>query len=286
LATTVAETIDGEHGEAHKEELLSALTLPNPWLARYDRYLYGVIGLAVVIFAWWLFVTLGFIDGQYLSPPQDVVKAFFGGFADGSLSSQIWPSLQRALIGFVIALVTGIGLGIVVGSFKNFGKFAEPILLFFRNLSLLALFPVFVLFLGIGEQSKIAIVAWAAFWPIFLNAVSAVAGVEKILVNAAFTLGAGRRYIFTRVVLPAAIPGIFPGIKLAATVSFTALVAAELLGGTAGLGIYIQNAELHYDTPHMYAGILTLGFIGIILNLITSAGERYLTQWQIGLTSR
>jgi NitT/TauT family transport system permease protein len=284
LATTVVETAGRDRDAA--TEPLPAIKLPNPFLARYDRVIYGFVGLTAVIFAWWLSVDLGLIDGEYLSPPQDVASAFVDGFADGTLSSQIWPSVQRALIGFAIALVSGISLGIFVGSFKVFGKLAEPILLFFRNLSLLALFPVFVLVFGIGEQSKIAIVAWAAFWPIFLNSVTAVATVETILVNAARTLGAGRFYIFTRVVLPAAIPGIFPGIRLAATVSFTALVAAELLGGIEGLGIYISNAALHYQTAQMYAGILTLGLIGIILNLITSAGERYLTRWQIGLTGR
>ncbi|MGH3581966.1 MAG: ABC transporter permease, partial [Mycobacterium sp.] len=177
-------------------------------------------------------------------------------------------------------------LGIFVGSFRIFQTLAAPILLFFRNLSLLALLPVFVVFLGIGEQSKVAIVAWACFWPIFINAVGAVGGVERLLLNSARALGAGRGYTFVHVVLPAAIPAMFPGFRLAAANAFTAIVAAELVGGAEGLGIYINNAALRYQTPQMYAGILTLGLIGIVVNGVLTGAEWRLTAWQRGLTSR
>jgi NitT/TauT family transport system permease protein len=99
-------------------------------------------------------------------------------------------------------------------------------------------------------------------------------------------LGAGRVYIFTRVVLPAAIPGIFPGIRLAAANAFTALVAAELVGGAQGIGIYINNAALRYQTPQMYAGILALGLIGILVNAVMTGIEWRVTGWQRGLTSK
>jgi len=259
---------------------------PNPWLVKYDRLLYGAIGLGLFLVLWWWVVAAGYVNDLYLSTPQDTVRAFVDGLADGSLRAEIWPSVQRAVVGFVLALVVGIGLGILVGSVKLFQKLAEPVLLFFRNLSLLALLPVFVVFFGIGEESKVAIVVWACFWPIFVNAVGAVGGVERTLLNAARTLGAGRAYIFARVVLPAAIPSIFPGIRLAASNAFTALVAAELVGGAQGIGIYINNAALRYQTPQMYAGILALGLIGILVNAVMTAAEWRLTAWQRGLTNK
>ncbi|WP_072803595.1 ABC transporter permease [Rhodococcoides yunnanense] len=267
-------------------EVITPPKAPNPWLAKYDRYLYGLIGLAGFIAVWWAVVQFGYVSDLYLSKPLDVLNAFIDGIADGTLTSEIWPSVQRALVGFASALVAGIALGILVGSVRIFQKLTEPVLLFFRNLSLLALLPVFVVFLGIGEESKIAIVFWACFWPIFVTAVGAVSNVERILLNAARTLGAGRVYIFTRVVLPAAIPGIFPGIRLAAANAFTALVAAELVGGAQGIGIYINNAALRYQTPQMYAGILTLGLIGILVNGVMTAVEWRVTGWQRGLTSK
>ncbi|MEN0138342.1 MAG: ABC transporter permease [Rhodococcus sp. (in: high G+C Gram-positive bacteria)] len=284
MATTITEPARGE--EPLLDEDLTPPRAPNPWLVKYDRLIYGIIGLAAFLVLWWWIVDSEYVSALYLSKPQDVAKAFTDGLADGTLRSEIWPSVERALTGFAIALVAGITLGIVVGSFRIFQKLAEPLLLFFRNLSLLALLPVFVVFLGIGEESKVAIVVWACFWPIFINAVGAVGGVERILLNAARTLGAGRVYIFSRVVLPAAIPAIFPGIRLAAANAFTALVAAELVGGAQGLGIYINNAALRYQTPQMYAGILTLGLIGILVNGVLTAAEWRLTAWQRGLTSK
>lgn len=259
---------------------------PNPVFAKYGRVINGTIGLTAFLVLWWLVVRTGYVDALYLATPQDTFRAFLDGLLDGTLGAEIWPSVQRALIGFSFALVVGIALGIVVGSFRIFQTLAEPILLFFRNLSLLALLPVFVVFLGIGEESKIAIVFWACFWPIFVNAVGAVGGVERLLLNSARALGAGRWYIFVHVVLPAAIPAIFPGIRLAAANAFTALVAAELVGGAHGIGIYINDAALRYQTPQMYAGILTLGFIGILVNVVLTGAEWRVTAWQRGLTSR
>ncbi|MFF2108890.1 ABC transporter permease [Rhodococcus koreensis] len=284
MATTITEPARGE--EHLLDEDLTPPKAPNPWLVKYDRLIYGIIGLSAFLVLWWWIVDSEYVSALYLSKPQDVATAFVDGLTDGTLRSEIWPSVERALTGFAIALVAGITLGIVVGSFPIFQKLAEPLLLFFRNLSLLALLPVFVVFLGIGEESKVAIVVWACFWPIFINAVGAVGGVERILLNAARTLGAGRVYIFSRVVLPAAIPAIFPGIRLAAANAFTALVAAELVGGAQGLGIYINNAALRYQTPQMYAGILTLGLIGILVNGVLTGAEWRLTAWQRGLTNK
>jgi len=257
------------------------------WAADYDKYVYGTVGVALFLFVWWFANTTGLLDPKFLTPPQNIVTALVDGFsADGKLGRQVLPSLRRGLAGFLIATVLGIFLGILVGSVRTLDKLFEPILNFFRNLSILALFPVFLLFFGIGEESKIAIVAWAAFWPIFINTTNAVKGVEKILVSAARTLGAGRVYIFTRIVLPAAFPNIFPGLRLGASHAFTALVAAEYLGATEGLGIYIRSAQEGYQIPAMYSGIVVLGIIGVTLNLVLAGIEKRVTGWQLGITSR
>jgi len=156
------------------------------WSAKYDRYLYGFLGLAFFVFLWWFANSTRLLNPKFLSPPQTVLTTLaLGVLPNGDIWPEIWPSLRRGLEGLVIALALGISGGIVVGSFTFLEKILAPILLFFRNLSILALFPVFLLFFGIGEESKIAIVAWASFWPIFINTTSAVKGVERILINAA-----------------------------------------------------------------------------------------------------
>jgi NitT/TauT family transport system permease protein len=256
-------------------------------LLKYDKYIYGLLGLACFLFMWWFANSAGVLNPKFLSPPQTVLTTLIAGILpDGDIWPEIWPSLGRGLEGFAIALTVGIFGGILVGSFTLLEKILAPILLFFRNLSILALFPVFLLFFGIGEESKIAIVAWASFWPIFISTTSAVQGVERILINAARTLGAGRTYIFAHVVLPAAFPNIFPGIRLAASYAFTALVAAEYLGATEGLGIYIRASQERFEIPSMYAGILVLGLIGVAINLVLTGVEQRVTRWQLGITNR
>jgi len=258
-----------------------------PALEKYDKYLYGSCGLSFFVFLWWFANSTGLLNPRFLSPPQTVLETLVVGvLPGGDIWPEIWPSLRRGLGGFAIALGLGISGGIVVGSFTVIEKLLAPILLFFRNLSILALFPVFLLFFGIGEQSKIAIVTWGAFWPIFITTINAVKGVERILINAARTLGAGRSYIFLNVVLPAAFPNIFPGIRLAATYAFTALVAAEYLGASEGLGIFIRASEERFEIASMYAGIVVLGLIGVSINLLLTKVEQRLTGWQLGLTSR
>jgi NitT/TauT family transport system permease protein len=256
-------------------------------LAKYDKYLYGAVGIALVVFAWWSATATGVLDPKFLTPPQTVLSKLADGLAaGGDLRQQVWPSLRRGLSGFLIGTGLGVVLGIVVGSVRVLEKAFDPVLLFFRSLSILALFPVFLLFFGIGEQSKVAIVTWAAFWPVFISTVNAVKGVEKILLNAARTLGAGRAYIFTRVVLPASVPNIFPGVRLAASYAFTALVAAEYLGATEGIGIYIRSSQESYQIAAMYSGIVVLGIIGVTLNLLLAGVEKRLTAWQLGLTNK
>jgi NitT/TauT family transport system permease protein len=255
--------------------------------AKYDTYLYGLLGFTFIVFLWWFVTCEGLLNPKFLSPPQTVLTTLvFGVLPDGDIWPEIGPSLRRGLEGFAIAAALGISAGIVVGSLTFLEKILAPILLFFRNLSILALFPVFLLFFGIGEESKIAIVAWASFWPIFITTTSAVKGVEQILINAARTLGAGRAYIFLHVVLPAAFPNIFPGIRLAAGYAFTALVAAEYLGATEGLGIYIRASQERFEIPSMYAGIIVLGLIGVAINVVLARVEERTTRWQLGITNR
>jgi len=263
---------------------------PKLWrarLAKNDKYIYGTAGVAGFLFAWWAATATGVLDPKFLTPPHTVVAELIEGLSSGGdLREQVWPSLRRGLTGFAVGTSLGVVAGVLVGSIRPLEKAFDPVLLFFRSLSILALFPVFLLFFGIGEESKVAIVTWAAFWPVFISTVNAVKGVERILINAARTLGADRAYIFTRVVLPASVPNIFPGIRLAASYSFTALVAAEYLGATEGIGIYIRSSQEGYQIPAMYSGIVVLGIIGVTLNLVLAAAEKRITAWQLGLTSK
>ncbi|HNZ92208.1 MAG TPA: ABC transporter permease [Acidovorax sp.] len=232
---------------------------------------------------WELLPRAGWVNPAFLSPPSDVVRAIAALVDNGQLWKHVTASLQRSLLGLLLAIASGVGLGLLMGAIQRFEAFVDPLLQLFRQVSAFALFPVFLLFLGIGESSKVAIIFWAAFWPVLLNTIGGVKQVDKLLVHSALSMGASRSYIFFRVVLPAASPSIFTGIRLAGAYSITALVAAEMIGAHAGLGFLTLNAQEIFQIPTMYAGILLLALLGLGLNYLLALIEAWLTGWRKGL---
>jgi NitT/TauT family transport system permease protein len=155
-----------------------------------------------------------------------------------------------------------------------------PPLELFRNTAALALLPVFVLILGIGETSKVAIVTYACFFPVLLNTISGVGNVDTQLLRSARVLGLSPVTTFRKVVFPAALPTIFTGIRIAGAAAVLVLIAAEMIGATAGLGYYINYAQNNFLIPQMYAAILTTSALGLVINYTLVAFERRLSRWR------
>ncbi|GAB3609276.1 ABC transporter permease [Humibacter ginsengiterrae] len=216
----------------------------------------------------------------FLPPLHVVLAAGWQLILSGQLQTNILASLSRAAAGFAIAIAVGVPLGLLLAWYRQLDAFLNPLLELFRNTAALALLPVFTLLLGIGETSKITMVAYAAFFPILLNTVAGVRGIDPLLVRAARTLGVGRVRLFAKVVLPAAIPTVFTGIRMGGAASILVLVAAEMVGAKAGLGFLIVNAQNSFLIPDMYAGILTIALIGLVVNGLLVAGERRFSRWR------
>lgn len=232
---------------------------------------------------WEILPRAGWVSAAFLSPPSDVLAAIVKLAQSGQLGKHVLASLQRSLAGLALAVAAGVSLGLLMGVVRRFEAFIDPLLQLFRQVSALALFPVFLLFFGIGETSKIAIIFWAAFWPVLLNTISGVQQVEKLLIHSALSMGASRGFIFFKVILPAAAPSIFTGIRLAGAYSITALVAAEMIGSHAGLGFLTLNSQEIFQIPSMYAGIVLLAVLGLALNYVLAVLEKRLTRWRSGL---
>ncbi|MEG0151247.1 MAG: ABC transporter permease [Comamonas sp.] len=238
----------------------------------------------LLFFSIWEFLPrAGIVSSAFLSPPSAVLTAIAQLIETGQLNKHIFASLQRSLAGLSLAILAGVSLGLLMGVIRRFEAFVDPLLRLFRQVSALALFPVFLLFFGIGEASKIAIIFWAAFWPVLLNTISGVKQVEKLLIHSALSMGATRGFIFFKVILPAAAPSIFTGIRLAGAYSITALVAAEMIGSHAGLGFLTLNSQEIFQIPSMYAGIVLLALLGLALNYVLALLEKRLTRWRNGL---
>jgi NitT/TauT family transport system permease protein len=238
--------------------------------------------IAVLLFfaLWEIAPRLGLVD-QVFCPPFSAVAAELGRMVgSGFLFKHLLASLQRSLIGFGLGLAIAIPLGLLIGWFKTFESYVDPLLQTFRQTSTIALFPVFIVFFGISEVSKIAIVYWGVQWAILLNTINGVKNVDPLLIKAARSMGISQLSMFRKVVLPAAVPQILTGVRLSATTSILILTAAEMMGASKGLGFLLYDSQVKYLYPRMYASIVTMSILGLAVNYTLVAVEKRLTRWK------
>ncbi|GAB3897064.1 ABC transporter permease [Kibdelosporangium lantanae] len=240
-----------------------------------------VAAIAALLVIWEVAPRLGLVDATFLPPFSTVLAAWWDLAVSGQLLDHTEASLVRSLSGFGLAVATAVPLGLVIGWYKPVATLLGPLLEVFRNTAALALLPVFVLLLGIGETSKIAIVFYACTWPVLLNTISAVRDVDPTLLRLAKAMDLGGFRLFQKVILPAAVPTVFTGIRLAGAVSILVLVAAEMVGAKAGLGYLINSAQFNFAIPRMYAGIITISAIGVLFNQLLVGLERRFTSWRV-----
>ncbi|MFE9575649.1 ABC transporter permease [Nocardia sp. NPDC006044] len=237
-----------------------------------------VIGLFLLL--WQLAPALGLVDEVFLPPFSVVAQAFVDLLVSGELWTHISASLSRSLAGYAIALAVAIPLGISIAWYKPVADFLNPILELFRNTAALALLPVFILILGIGETSKVALVVYASAFPILLNTITGVRTVDPLLIKSAVSLGLSPVRLFQKVILPAALPSIFTGLRMAAASSILVLLAAEMFGARAGLGYLITAAQQNFQIPNMYAGIIAISLLGLAFNGLLVTLERRFSRWR------
>jgi NitT/TauT family transport system permease protein len=244
------------------------------------KWITSWIAVAVLLAAWQLVPSLGLVERTFLPPLTEVLQAWWKLAASGELWTDAHVSLQRSLTGFGIALAVGIPLGLIIGWYPIAAELLSPVLAIFLNTAAIALLPVFTLILGIGETSKISIIVYASVWPILYNTISGVRHVDPLLVKSARSLGVTHLRLFQKVILPAAVPTIFTGVRLAGAASILVLITTEMVGAKAGLGYLILNAQFNFQIPQMYAGILTVSAIGVAFNYLLLSLERRFSTWR------
>ncbi|MET0387223.1 MAG: ABC transporter permease [Polyangiales bacterium] len=236
--------------------------------------------IALFLLAWELLPRLGLINATFVPPASAVATYLVRALVSGELEKHILISLSRSITGFSLALAWSLPLGFLLGWFQAFERYADPLIQVFRQTSALALFPLFILVLGVGEVSKVAIIFYGAQWPILLNTISGVKNVDPLLIKLARSLGLSRFQLFTWIILPAALPTIFTGLRLSATLSILIIVSAEMMGASAGLGYILTNSQYNFDVLRMYAAIVLLALIGLGSNYLLVALEKRLTGWK------
>lgn len=237
--------------------------------------------IAIIAFlALWEILPRLFVNPAYLPPISSIFLTIIELFKSGEIFEHLFISLQRAFGGFGLAFAIGVPLGLLMGWFKTFEEYIDPLLQAFRQTAALALFPVFILFFGIGESSKVAIIFWGTVWPILLNTISGVKDVDPLLVKSAKSLGISGLDLFRKVIIHAAIPSIMTGIRIGATFSILLLIVAEYVGAKSGLGALVINSQYAFLISKMYAAILILALLGLLVNYSLVALERKATKWK------
>ncbi|MDB5371739.1 MAG: aliphatic sulfonate transporter, partial [Belnapia sp.] len=177
--------------------------------------------------------------------------------------------------------VAGVVVGLAVGTWKPLEKLVEPMIELLRPIPPLAFLPMMVLLFGIGEMSKIAFIAYAAFFPVFTTTLEGIKYVDPVLIRAASSLGASRTDLFRYVVLPAATPSIITGLRLGFGLSFFVIVAAEFIAADSGLGYMINDARTFFLVSQMLLGAVVIGLIGFVVNLVLRSIEGWLLRWRV-----
>ncbi len=242
----------------------------NPW------WWLSILSVVGGIVAWWL----ASLTLPTLPSPAEVVVRGIDLFQRGILSSDILASLRRVLTGFAIGSGLAMPLGFAMGWYRPIRALIEPWTQFFRTVPPLAIIPLAIVFLGIGEVPKVFVIALAAFLVTIVATFQGVLNVDTTLINAGRVLGAGDLTIFRRIAVPASLPFITVGLRQGLGASWATLVASELIAAQQGLGYRMQNAQIYYQIDTIFVGLILIGVFGLIMDRIVLWFDLRLTSWQ------
>lgn len=225
--------------------------------------LYPLVVLAIV---WEILSRSGWVSSRLMPPLEKIFSAFITGVANGELIYHATVSFSRAISGFGLAIVVGVLLGVLMARVRWFEWMFEPIFSFGYPVPKIALYPVFILLLGFGSSSKIALIALECTFPIAVNTYFGIRAVAPRFIWSAQNMGAGPSRIFFKVLLPAALPSIMSGIRVALPLSMVIVVITEMIGESSGLGYYISYASASFMYASSYAGVIAVAMIGFVMD--------------------
>jgi NitT/TauT family transport system permease protein len=239
--------------------------------------------------AGWLFVVLVallveagvrvFDYGHSIATPSSTLEALVDELRSGSLSGEIGQTLEAYFEGLAIAIAIGVLAGILIGSSRTLLDASSVLIEFLRPIPAVALIPLAIVFFGLGISSTRFVVAYAATWPILINTLYGVRGVDRMLLDVARTTGVGRTGRLFRVTLPAALPSIATGIRVSAAIALLVCVTAEFQSSTGGVGTYMDRQRIGNQIPELYAAVVLVGLFGYAINLALRGVQRRTLFW-------
>ena len=261
------------------QDTLSRLLTPRREISGGLSWSISSIVAALVLLFWCIITYGGFVDTQFCPPPHAVLAALWKVIADGSLFRHAWASLVVINLGFLISSLIAVPLGLLMGSFRVVQSALEPVVNFTRYLPVTSMIPLLILWIGIGIEEKIAVIFIGTFFQQLVMIADVSARVPNELLSAAYTLGATRRQIVTRILLPAALPGVMATLRVTMGWAWTYLVVAELVASQKGLGYMSMQAMRGLHADLIFVAILAIGFLGLVTDLLFKWFSAWALPW-------
>lgn len=237
-------------------------------MTKLQKPLKNLILPIVILILWYITSNAGILNTYIIPPPQEILKTAGELIKKGTLAKHIWASLNRVFIGFLWAFMLAFPTAVLIGIVRPLEDYLILILEFVRHIPPIACIPMLILWLGIGEASKIAVIILAAFFPIFLNTLNGVINCDKKLLEVGDVFGFSVREKFFKIILPSAMPYVTVGMRLGLGYSWRALIGAELIAASSGIGYMIMDAEQLSRPDIIIVGIITIGILGYVIDLL------------------
>lgn len=246
----------------------------------------GFVVLAALLALWELVARSGVVNVVYMPPVTRIAETLWRLLENGELPRHLAASAGRAATGYGAAAALGLLIGTGMGYFRAVYLLLEPVIELLRPLPPPAMIPIAILLLGIGDEMKVFVIAFACFFPVVVNTIQGVAGVDRVLLDTARTFGLTTRELLWKIVLPASSPSVVAGMRISLAIALILTVIAELVASNDGIGFFILDAERSFRIPEMYAGIFTLMVAGYLLNRLFVLFEAKALTWYFGQSQR
>jgi len=254
-----------------------------PWRAGAAKWL-GILPIAA-FFALWQLISMAngkleLFNPIFLPAPTAIMEEGWALAQTGLIADSLISSTIRILAGFLIGLLCAVAVGLVMNKYSRVEFWLSPVFNLLGPIPSLALLPIFIIWFGIGEFPKIVLIAWTTFIPVLTNTLEGLRSVNPILIRSALSLGASERHIFTKVILPSAIPSIFVGAQVSLGLGFSSLIVSEMMGAKSGLGYIIVDARNYFKMSNMFVAIVLIGLEFSLFSYLLRLLERRLVVWK------
>ena len=243
-------------------------------------YLLVVLAPILLLLLWQTACDQGWVNKSIIPSPQRVVTAFTSSWKSGIFQEHLWASVRRVILGFLFGAGAGIVFGVLTGISRKVDDCVSVVFSVLRSIPTVGLVPLLILWYGIGEESKVIVIAFGTLWSVLLNTQHGISSTDKKLLEVAQLLEKNKITVLTKIIFPAALPSIFTGVRLGISSAWKSVVAAEMIASVRGVGYMISYAREMAQPDGMFVGLFALGIVGLAIDVFVLKLQNQLIQWE------